>query len=109
MYVVMNRFRIIARKEGDFEASWRNRESHLKTFAGFQQFALLKNDQASDGIVEYISHTTWADRAAFENWRTSLQFNRAHSGAQVEGVIAGPPQVSAYEAVMVEAADALTT
>jgi heme-degrading monooxygenase HmoA len=109
MYIVMNRFRIVAGKEGDFEESWRNRESHLKDFAGFQRFALLKNEQAADGTVEYISHTTWADRAAFENWRASQQFNRAHGGAQVEGVIAGPPQVSMYEAVLVEAAESVST
>jgi heme-degrading monooxygenase HmoA len=109
MYVVMNRFRIVEGKEGAFEASWRERESHLKDFEGFQRFALLKNDEAAGGTVEYISHTTWTDRAAFENWRASQQFNRAHGGAQVQGVIAGPPQVSAYEAVLIEKADAVKT
>ena len=102
MFVVMNRFKINEGKEDAFEGAWKTRESHLHTFEGFQHFALLKNDTAADGTVEYISHTIWGSRQNFENWRNSQEFVRAHSGAQVEGVIAGPPHASLYEAVIEE-------
>ncbi len=103
MYVVMNKFKINVGREGDFETAWRSRETHLSDFKGFIQFSLLKNETAADGTVEYISHTLWAEKANFETWRESQQFNRAHGGAGgMDGVMAGPPQVSLYEAVIVE-------
>ena len=103
MYVVMNKFKINSGREADFEAAWKHREGHLNEFEGFIQFSLLKNETAADSTVEYISHTLWAEKANFETWRESQQFNRAHGGAGgMDGIMAGPPQVSLYEAVIVE-------
>ena len=103
MYVVMNKFKINAGREADFEAAWKSRETHLSDFEGFIQFSLLKNEAAEEGTTEYVSHTIWAEKANFETWRQSQQFNRAHSGAGgMDGVMAGPPQVSFYDAVIVE-------
>lgn len=109
MYVVMNKFKINTGKEEAFENAWKHRESHLQSFEGFQQFSLLKNEVAADGTVEYVSHTIWGERANFETWRDSQQFTRAHSGAGgMDGVMAGPPQVSMYEAVIVEGSAKVT-
>lgn len=103
MYVVMNRFKINAGREEAFETAWKSRESHLSNFDGFIQFSLLKNETAADGTTEYISHTIWETKANFETWRESQQFARAHAGAGgMDGVMAGPPQVSLYEAVILE-------
>ena len=103
MYVVMNKFKINSGKEEAFENAWKSRESHLQSFEGFQQFSLLKNETAADGTVEYVSHTIWGGKANFEAWRASQEFNRAHSGAGgMDGVMAGPPQVALYDAVIVE-------
>jgi heme-degrading monooxygenase HmoA len=102
MYVVMNRFQIVAGREADFENSWKMRESFLQNFEGFRSFALLRNQAAGDGTVEYISHTIWANREAFEKWRQSQEFNRAHGGPSMMGVVAGPPQAAMYEAVLEE-------
>lgn len=105
MFVVMNRFKINAGKGEAFEAAWKSRESHLQSFEGFQQFSLLKNDAAADGTTEYVSHTIWGSRANFDAWRASQEFSRAHAGAGgMDGVMAGPPQVATYEAVIVETA-----
>lgn len=109
MFVVMNKFKINSGKEEIFENAWKHRESHLQTFEGFKQFSLLKNETAEDGTTEYVSHTIWNERANFETWRDSQQFTRAHSGAGgMDGVMAGPPQVSLYEAVIVESSAQVT-
>lgn len=103
MFVVMNKFQINAGKEEAFETAWRTRERHLQEFEGFRQFSLLKNETAENGTTEYVSHTIWGSRENFDTWRNSQQFSRAHAGAGgMDGVMAGPPQVSLYEAVIEE-------
>jgi heme-degrading monooxygenase HmoA len=102
MFIVMNRFQINEGHEEEFEAMWRGRERYLDTFEGFRSFALLRNETAADGKTEFISHTIWRSRADFEVWRNSDAFTRAHGGAATQGVIAGPPHASLYEAVIEE-------
>ena len=102
MFIVMNRFQINSGREEEFEGMWRGRERHLDTFDGFRSFSLLRNEMAADGTVEYISHTIWRSKADFEVWRNSEAFQRAHQGAGSQGVIAGPPHASLYEAVIEE-------
>jgi heme-degrading monooxygenase HmoA len=94
----MNRFRVVAGKEDDFEQIWRGRQSHLKGVPGFVQFALLKSEAAG----EYISHSTWADRDAFIAWTQSDAFAAGHRQGSLAGILEGPPQLSTYEAVIVE-------
>lgn len=96
MFIAMNNFKVAAGKEGDFEQAWRTRESYLQDVPGFVRFALLKGD---DGA--YISHTTWASRAAFEAWTKSEAFAAGHrQGGSMMGVLEGPPQVRLFEAVL---------
>ena len=102
MFIVMNRFQINNGKEEEFENTWRQRERYLDTFAGFRSFQLLRNDHADNGTTEFISHTIWRSRADFEVWRNSDAFQRAHAGAGSQGVMAGPPHASLYEAVIEE-------
>ncbi|MFN8617287.1 MAG: antibiotic biosynthesis monooxygenase [Dehalococcoidia bacterium] len=92
----MNRFAINGGREADFEAAWKSRESYLDTVPGFVRFALLKGDNEG----EYLSHTTWESRAAFDAWTKSEQFRAAHGQTAMTGVLAGPPKVSLYEAVI---------
>ena len=98
MFIAMNRFRVVAGKEDDFEQIWRGRQSHLKGVPGFVQFALLKSEAAG----EYISQSTWADRDAFIAWTQSEAFAAGHRQGSLAGILEGPPQVSTYEAVIVE-------
>jgi heme-degrading monooxygenase HmoA len=104
MFIVMNRFKVRSGREADFEAMWRRRETSLSEFEGFVQFALLRNEVArdEDGTTEFISHTTWRSRADFEAWRDSEAFHRVHAQGTVEGVLAGPPQASLYEGVIMQ-------
>lgn len=98
MFVAMNRFKVNAGREDDFESQWRQRESYLDDVPGFVSFALLKGDAAG----EYISHTTWKDRESFMAWTQSEAFARAHRQGSVAGVLEGPPMIGLYEAVLEE-------
>jgi heme-degrading monooxygenase HmoA len=98
MFVAMNKFQVTAGGEAEFERIWRERESHLATVPGFVQFALLRGDEG-----EFISHSTWRDRAAFVAWTESQQFAQGHrQGGSLAGILAGPPQLRTYEAAIVE-------
>lgn len=102
MFVAMNRFRVAEGREAEFERIWRERQSYLQGVPGFVQFALLRGDADR----EYLSHSTWRDRAAFLAWTQSEAFVAGHrQGGSLMGVLEGPPQLSTYEAVIVETPD----
>jgi len=99
VFIAMNRFRVSAGREADFERTWRERKSYLGGVPGFVQFALLRDE----GSGEYVSHTTWRDRDAFVEWTRSDAFAAGHRQGPVTGLLEGPPQLSTYEAVIAEA------
>jgi heme-degrading monooxygenase HmoA len=96
-FIAMNRFTVNPERGAEFEEHWRKRESHLHEVPGFVRFALLRGDAPGD----YVSHSTWESRRAFEAWTESEAFRKAHAGARTpEGVLAGPPRLERYEAVL---------
>lgn len=100
MFVAMNRFRIAPGREADFEAVWRGRESHLPATPGFLSFKLLRGPASADHVL-YVSHSMWADRAAFEAWTKSPAFRAAHAQAgDVKGLYLGPPDFEGFESVV---------
>jgi heme-degrading monooxygenase HmoA len=99
MFIAMNRFKVNAGREADFENMWRSRETYLDQVPGFVAFALLRGD-LKDGITDFISHSSWRSRADFEAWTQSEQFRAGHAQGSVAGVLAGHPEVSLYEAVI---------
>ena len=99
MFIAMNRFSVMPGKGSDFERIWRERDSYLAGVPGFVQFALLRGD---DG--EYISHSTWESRNAFDAWTESESFRRGHAQGSLMGILAGPPQISMYDALLVQPA-----
>jgi heme-degrading monooxygenase HmoA len=105
MFVAMNNFKVVQGKGEEFERVWRERQSYLNGVPGFVQFALLRGD----GEGEYISHSTWQDRAAFMAWTQSEAFVQGHrQGGSLMGVLEGPPQVKMYDAVIVETPEGRT-
>lgn len=96
MFVAMNNFKVVEGKGGEFEEIWKTRETYLDGVPGFVAFALLRGD---DG--DYVSHSTWESREAFVAWTQSEAFVKGHrQGGSLMGVVAGPPQVRTYEAVV---------
>ncbi|OGO50203.1 MAG: antibiotic biosynthesis monooxygenase [Chloroflexi bacterium RBG_16_68_14] len=98
MFIAMNNFKVAKGREEEFERAWRERQSYLEEVPGFLQFALLR----ADAEGEYISHTTWRDRAAFVAWTQSEAFVKGHRQGSLAGLLEGPPQLKTYQAVIVE-------
>ena len=100
MYIAMNRFRIAAGRESDFESVWRTRQSYLNTVAGFKEFHLLRG-ATENGVTLFASHSVWESRKAFEDWTNSDSFRMAHGqGRSPEGVVVGPPQFEGFDVVL---------
>src|SRR3972149_5350166 len=86
MFIAMNRFKITAGREADFEETWRRRESYLAGVPGFLAISLLRSATSADGTTEFISHSTWRSREDFDAWRASEEFRRGHAPGSGEGV-----------------------
>ncbi|MCY6379686.1 antibiotic biosynthesis monooxygenase family protein [Hoeflea prorocentri] len=101
MFIAMNRFKIETGSEGAFETLWKERESHLKDTAEFEEFKLLRGPVDEEGgYTLYASHTTWSSRAAFEAWTKSVSFRKAHENAGKSDIqYLGHPQLETFETV----------
>jgi len=100
MYIAMNRFRIAIGREADFEQIWRTRDSQLAEVPGFVEFRLLKGP-SDDAATLYASHTVWESSAAFDEWRNSENFKKAHAGARAPaGTYLGHPQFEGFDVVL---------
>jgi heme-degrading monooxygenase HmoA len=100
MFIAMNRFRVRAGQEEEFEEVWRRRESYLDGVAGFREFHLLRGPAEEDGTL-YASHSVWESRRAFEDWTRSEAFRKAHAqGGMPRGTVLGPPQLEGFEVVL---------
>lgn len=99
MFIAMNRFKVLKDATEEFEAVWRNRDSHLKEMKGFTSFHLLRGPEHEDHTL-YSSHTVWASKADFEAWTKSEQFRAAHARApSTKPLYAGHPQFEGFEVV----------
>jgi heme-degrading monooxygenase HmoA len=97
MFIAMNHFDVEPSRAEEFEARWRERETHLAEVPGFVRFALLRGGEPA----RYVSHSTWESRAAFEAWTRSEAFRAAHAGARMPaGVLRGHPRVELFDAVL---------
>ncbi len=99
MFVAMNRFQVKPGKGEVFESAWSSRQSYLDQVPGFVSFRLLKGE---DDV--FISYSTWVDENAFEAWTDSDAFAQAHRQRLPEGTLAGHPQLSCFQEVLVQQA-----
>ena len=95
MLIVTNRIQV---KE-DFvdQFAERMRDGQQEEVPGRLYFARLKADEP--GV--YINMSAWVDRDAFDTWRGSENFKRAHSG-RTAGAASGPPQITIAEVIYSE-------
>jgi len=101
MFIAMNHFDVEPARADEFEARWRERETHLAEVPGFVRFALLRGSEPG----RYVSHSTWVSRDAFEAWTRSEAFRQAHAGARMPtGVLRGHPRVELFDAVLEQGA-----
>ncbi|VAX35368.1 Heme-degrading monooxygenase, staphylobilin-producing [hydrothermal vent metagenome] len=100
MYIAMNRFRIANDKTYAFIEIWKSRESHLNEVPGFHTFKLLQGPGSDKGSI-FISHSTWDSVEAFEAWKESEQFKKAHAGPKPpKDIFLGPPEFEGFEVVL---------
>ena len=98
-YIAMNNFQVAADQATQFEERWRRRRSLLQDVPGFESFQLLRGDE-KEGVVPYMSHSTWASKQAFIDWTQSESFVQAHRGEPLpKGMVQGPPQLACFEVV----------
>lgn len=98
MLIVQNRLiapQVMAQR---LEQGFAHSTEGMKAITGFVGFKFLRAEGRPAGIAEdevlYIAQTTWQDREAYEAWRDSDAFSRAHSGPNAG---AGSPLKSALE------------
>lgn len=98
-YIAMNHFQVGMDLAEQFEERWRKRRSFLKEVPGFQHFQLLRGDE-QDGLIHYVSHSTWASKDAFIDWTHSESFVQAHRGEPMpKGMLQGSPQLACFDVV----------
>ncbi len=68
------------------EARFAGRAKMVEQFDGFEDFQLLR---PTEGETRYFVYTRWASEEAFENWKSSQDFERGHASGQADGN-AGP-------------------
>lgn len=101
MFIAMNRFQVKPGREDAFEEVWKSRESYLEEVPGFVEFALLRG-ASEESHTLFATHTVWQSREAFEAWRKSEAFRKAHAGAGGnKELYAGPPKLELFEAAQV--------
>ena len=99
-YIAMNRFRVNAGHEENFEEIWRKRDTYLHDVPGFRSFQLLRGE-TKEGLTLFVSHSTWESRDAFVAWTRSEPFRKAHGDARSpEGTLAGHPVFEGFEVVL---------
>ena len=96
MLVVWNRIQVNEGFEERFEQ--RQRQGARGEVPGRLFFARLRADEP--GV--YVNMSVWESREAFEAWRGSDAFKRAHSPGPPPGAVAGPPQLTVAEAIYSE-------
>jgi heme-degrading monooxygenase HmoA len=100
-YIVQNRFKVLPGYKDTFELAWMKRKSYLHEMPGYISFSLLRNED--QGKNEYISHTVWQDKASFDNWLASPQFEKSHASSKragFMGVLQERPVFDCYDTLI---------
>ncbi|MCH7670352.1 MAG: antibiotic biosynthesis monooxygenase [Acidobacteria bacterium] len=74
--VVINAVAVPPQAREGFEARFAARAAKVEDAAGFEGFELLRPAEGQD---QYYVYTRWESRDAFNNWRNSQEFDKAHA------------------------------
>jgi len=99
MFVVMNRVPVRPEFREAFEERFRNRAREVDRMPGFVRTWVLRPVDP-EGV--YVVLTVWESEEAFEAWRQSEAFQRAHarSSALPHQAFSGPSSVERYHVVL---------
>jgi heme-degrading monooxygenase HmoA len=99
MFIAMNRFKVRKGEEQAFETRWLERDTHLRSVAGFVEFHLLKGPERDDHVL-YASHTIWRSQDDFDAWTRSEAFRSAHRDAgQGRSLTISHPEFEGFEVI----------
>ena len=101
MFLAMNRFKVNAGHEQDFEDVWKGRKSTLDEMKGFREFQLMRGPfNEDDNYTLFASHTIWETEEDFVAWTKSDNFREAHKNAgNNSGLYQGHPQFEGFNSV----------
>ena len=101
MYIAMNRFKVAAGHETEFENVWKQRDSSLDSVPGFVEFRLLRGKHVEEeGYTLFSSPTICASEADFLAWTRSENFRQAHNNsADNRHLYKGPPVFEGFNVV----------
>lgn len=104
MLIVQNRLIAPLALGQRVEQGFAHSTTSMKSIAGFVDFRLLRMEGHPEGVAEgeilYIAQTTWRDREAYEAWRDSDAFSRAHSGPNAGSGSPLKSSLEIFESVM---------
>lgn len=89
--VVMNHIPVTDEGRSLFEYRFKHRSRQVEDMPGFLAIRVLRPLSANP----YIIMTVWANETAFEDWKNSTSFNKAHHGGQGESGAGSRPKIFA--------------
>jgi len=94
--VVINAVAVPPQAREAFEQRFAARAGKVESATGFEGFELLRPAEGQD---QYYVYTRWESQEAFDSWRTSQEFDRAHS-ADAKPPVGGDSSVLRFEVVL---------
>jgi heme oxygenase (mycobilin-producing) len=97
-YVVMNNIPVTDEGKPLFEYQITNRESKIEHQPGFVAIRVLRPQSSNT----YVILTLWENKQAFENWKSSESFQKAHkkpdknNAAKAAAIFTGPSYLTTY-------------
>jgi heme-degrading monooxygenase HmoA len=97
MYIVTNRVPVAADWREAFEERFRQRAGQVEQQPGFVRMEVMR--PAGDGLP-YLVQTAWQDRAAFDDWLKSDDFNAAHANPLPKEAYDGEGRIEQFEVII---------
>lgn len=73
IYVVQEKYSVKEGQQVNFERLWSSKEKDINSVPGFVFFNLMRRDaKTADDGFNFVSMSVWKNRAAYDNWRTTI-------------------------------------
>lgn len=98
MIIVCNRIPVNMAHSEAFEEAFANRANRVDGMPGFITFQMLRPTAEGD---PYIVQTFWEDKASYEAWVNSDEFNQGHAQSSTlpKDVFLGRPKIEVHEVI----------
>lgn len=93
-FVAINTLTVPPEMRDTLEQRFAARAGEVDQMEGFQAFELLRPVEGQD---RYLVYTRWDDRASFEAWTKSQQFDKGHAQHQSGGPAASGSELWTFD------------